>query len=66
MTKSTNIPAPANRNWNRQKSILNEKNSIISNADLHYERVKKDEIINKIPVILSKNNGILASIISAL
>jgi len=66
MTNSISSPVPYKSNRNYQKSMHNEKASTLTLADLHYSEGKKNDIINKQPIVLGKNNSIMASIISAL
>jgi uncharacterized protein YjbJ (UPF0337 family) len=70
MTESTNTPnvtpAPVKGNWKEQKEKLKARFSTLSDADLHYENGKKDEMLEKIQIKTGKTKEELAGIISAL
>jgi uncharacterized protein YjbJ (UPF0337 family) len=53
-------------NWNEQKGKLKAQFSTLTDADLHYENGKKDEMFTKIQVKIGKSKEELAAIISAL
>jgi uncharacterized protein YjbJ (UPF0337 family) len=68
MTNSTSTPssAPVKSNWTEQKTKLKAKFPTLTDADVHYEDGKKDEMFNKIQVKLGKTKEELAAIISGL
>lgn len=66
MQNATPTPANAKGNWTEQKSKLKAKFSSLTDADLHYEDGKKDEMMNKVQIKLGKTKEELAAIISAL
>ena len=65
MINTTANTAPV-KNWNEQKSQLLIKFPTLTEADLHYENGKKDEMLAKVQVKLGKTKEELATIISAL
>jgi len=66
MTNSTTTPIQVKGNWNEQKTKLKAKFSTLTDADLQYEKGKKDEMLNKVQAKLGKTKEELATIISAL
>lgn len=66
MTESTLTPAPVKGNWNEQKVKLKAKFSTLTDADLHYEEGKKDDMFTKIQEKLGKTKNELQTIIAAL
>jgi uncharacterized protein YjbJ (UPF0337 family) len=70
MTEPTTTSAPNSSpfkgNWNEQKGKLKLQFSTLTDADLHYENGKKDEMFEKIQTKLGKTKEELATIISAL
>ena len=66
MTESITTPTPAKGNWSEQKGKLKAKFSVLTDADLHYENGKKDEMFDKIQIKLGKTKDELQTIISAL
>ncbi len=56
----------ASGNWNEQKGKLKAKFSTLTDADLHYENGKKDEMFAKIQVKIGKTKEELHTIIAAL
>lgn len=67
MTDSTTTtPTPVKGNWNEQKGKLKAKFSNLTDADLHYEDGKKEQMLTKIEAKLGKTKEELATIISAL
>jgi uncharacterized protein YjbJ (UPF0337 family) len=63
---ATPSKAPISGNWNDQKGKLKAQFSTLTDADLHYENGKKDEMFTKIQVKLGKTKEELAAIIAAL
>ena len=61
-TKSTS----GKLNWTDQKAKLIARFSILTDADLHYENGKKDEMLNKIQNKLGKTKEELHKIIESL
>jgi uncharacterized protein YjbJ (UPF0337 family) len=53
-------------NWNEQKGKLKAKFSTLTDADLHYENGKKDEMFTKIQTKLGKTKEELSTIIAGL
>ena len=47
-TGSTTTTTPVKGNWNEQKGKLKAKFSTLTDADLHYEEGKKDEMFTKV------------------
>ena len=66
MINYTATPTPANGDWNEQKTKLKAKFSTLTDADLHYEEGKKEEMLNKVRFKLGKTKEELAAIISTL
>lgn len=66
MKNSTPETTPKNENWNEQKGKLKAKFSTLTDADLHYENGKKDEMLTKIQTKIGKTKEELNTIISAL
>jgi len=65
MINSTANTAPV-KNWNEQKSKLITKFPTLTEADLHYENGKKDEMLSRVQVKLGKTKEELATVIAAL
>ena len=59
-------PTPLEGKWNEQKSKLKAKFSTLTDADLHYEDGKKDEMLKRVQVKLGKTKEELQKIIEAL
>jgi len=66
MTESTTNAIPLKGNWTEQKGKLKAKFSNLTDADLHYEDGKKDEMLAKIQTKLGKTKEEFATIIAAL
>lgn len=66
MTQTTTTPIPAKGKWSEQKGKLKAKFSTLTDADVHYEEGKKDEMLTKIQTKLGKTKEELANIIAAL
>ena len=68
MTESpaSTTPAPVKGNWSEQKAKLKAKFSTLTDADLHYENGKKDQMLNKVQVKLGKTKEEMDLIISTL
>ena len=67
MTESTTTtPTPVKENWNEQKEKLKAKFSTLTDADLHYEEGKKDEMFANVQTKLGKTKEELQTIIAAL
>lgn len=65
-TPAEKVTTPLNGNWNAQKGKLKAQFSTLTDADLHYENGKKDEMLTKIQVKLGKTKEELQTIIAAL
>ncbi|MBL7924427.1 MAG: general stress protein CsbD [Bacteroidia bacterium] len=66
MTEKTTSETPVLGNWSDQKNKLKAKFSTLTDADLHFEEGKKDEMLNKVQIKLGKTKEQLAQIISTL
>lgn len=66
MIDLTATPASVTGNWNEQKDKLKAKFLTLTDADLHYEEGKKDEMLNNLQVKLGKTKEELTAIIAAL
>lgn len=67
MTDSTNTtPAPAKGNWTEQKGKLKSNFPTLTDADLHYENGKKDEMFNRVQTKLGKTKEELDTVMSGL
>ena len=64
MTEST--PTLVKGNWSEQKGKLKAKFSTLTDADLHYEEGKKDEMFTNVQTKLGKTKEELQTIIAAL
>ncbi len=53
-------------NWNEQKGKLKAQFTTLTDADLHYENGKKEEMFSRIQVKIGKTKGELDTIISTL
>lgn len=54
------------KSWAEQKGRLKSKFTILTDADLHFEEGKKDDMLTKVQVKLGKNKEELAAIIASL
>ncbi len=66
MTNVTVPPIPVKELWKDQKGKLKAKFPILTDADLHFEEGKKEEMFKKISDKLGKTKEELAIIISKL
>ena len=66
MTESTTTPTPVKGNWNEQKGKLKAKFSTLTDADLHYEEGKKDEMFTNVQTKLGKTKEEIQRLISEL
>lgn len=53
-------------NWDEQKVKLKKKYTFLTDSDLVFEKGKKDEMLEKIQIILGKPRGELYKIIESL
>ncbi|MCD6013744.1 MAG: CsbD family protein [Flavipsychrobacter sp.] len=58
--------APVQGNWNEQKGKLKAQFTTLTDADLHYENGKMDEMFTKIRLKIGKTKEELVAIIAAL
>jgi len=58
-----NVAAPS---WKEQKGKLKAKFSTLTDADLHFEEGKKDEMLKKVQTKLGKSKEEFKAIIAAL
>ena len=65
MTDSAASSAPV-KTWKEQKEMLKTKFSNLTDADLHYENGKKDEMMAMVQVKLGKTKEEMTTIISTL
>jgi uncharacterized protein YjbJ (UPF0337 family) len=66
MSNPSETPTPIRGNWGEQKVKLQEKYSTLTDADVYYEKGKKDEMFDNIQTKLGKTRDELATIIAAL
>jgi uncharacterized protein YjbJ (UPF0337 family) len=66
MTNTPTTSTPVQGNWNEQKTKLKAKFTTLTDADLHYENGKKDEMLTKIQTKLGKTKEELQSVIAGL
>ncbi|HMT29067.1 MAG TPA: general stress protein CsbD [Bacteroidia bacterium] len=66
MIENTIIPTPSTGNWNEHKRKLKLKFPALTDADLHFEEGKKDEMMTQIQTKLNKTKEEIAEIISGL
>lgn len=65
MTNVTTTPG-FGADWDVKKGKLKAKFSALTDADLHYEDGKQDEMLGKVQVKIGKTKDELAAIIAAL
>jgi uncharacterized protein YjbJ (UPF0337 family) len=63
---STEHMEPTSNNWNEQKIKLREKLAKLTGNDLLFEDGRKDELIEKLQIILGKTKEELTILISKL
>ena len=66
MTYSNPVSSPTKSNWSDQKNKLKAKYPVLTDADVHYEEGKKDEMFTKLQTKLGKTKDELKAIITAL
>lgn len=66
MINPTNSPFPGKTNWNEQKGKLKEQFPTLTDADLYYEKGKKDEMLNNVQIKLGKTKEEFDTIIAVL
>ena len=66
MTSPSETPVPVRGNWYDQKAKLKAQYPGLTDADLQYEKGKKDEMLERVQVKLDKTKEELADIIAAL
>lgn len=67
MENSKNTAAAVSQpNWKEQKGKLKAKFATLTDADLHYEEGKKDEMLRNVQTKLGKTKEELTAIIAAL
>lgn len=65
-SKQTPVSVTQPNNWKEQKGKLKAKFSSLTDADLHFEEGKKDEMLNRVQEKLGKTKDELSSIIAQL
>jgi hypothetical protein len=60
------IPTPVAENWTDQKNKLRVQYPILTDADLYFEKGKKEEMLSKVQTKLGKTKAELDTIISKL
>lgn len=64
--KATEATQQTTGNWNELKTRLKTKFTMLTEADLHYENGKKDEMFTRIQEKLGKSKEELSAIIAGL
>ncbi|MDI9309362.1 MAG: hypothetical protein QM535_04015 [Limnohabitans sp.] len=65
-SKQTPVVSPPANNWKEQKGKLKAKFSSLTDADLHFDEGKKEEMLSRVQVKLGKTKEEFTSIIAQL
>jgi len=66
MATTTATKVPITGNWNEQKIKLKAKFPLLTDADLNFEKGKRDEMLSKIQAKIGRTKEELAKIIASL
>ena len=66
MTNTNITTEPSEELWNEQKTKLKAKFPYLTDADLYYQKGKRDVMLNAVQIILGKTKDQLTQIIAEL